>query len=117
MAGRPGMAARSLGRSPVDLVSTLHELDALDVGFVSLCDVLDLTTPSGSALTGMLAVFADNAELCNSRNSNEPCYGNERRRVWLLPAEKGASAGVGPKLAPQTTGRDQKDGFRRENRR
>ena len=43
----------------MDLVSTLQELNALDVGFVSLCEALDLTTPSGRALAGMLAVFAE----------------------------------------------------------
>jgi putative DNA-invertase from lambdoid prophage Rac len=32
------------------------------VGFVSLSEALDLTTPSGRALAGMLAVFADYAE-------------------------------------------------------
>jgi DNA invertase Pin-like site-specific DNA recombinase len=47
------------GRSLVDLVSTLQELTALDVGFVSLSEALDLTTPSGRALAGMLAVFAE----------------------------------------------------------
>ena len=47
------------GRSLVDLVNTLQELNALDVGFVSLSEVLDLTTPSGKALAGMLAVFAE----------------------------------------------------------
>jgi DNA invertase Pin-like site-specific DNA recombinase len=39
----------------------VQELTALDVGFVSLSEALDLTTPSGRALAGMLAVFADNA--------------------------------------------------------
>ena len=47
------------GRSLVDLVNTLQELNALDVGFVSLCEALDLTTPSGRALAGVLAVFAE----------------------------------------------------------
>jgi DNA invertase Pin-like site-specific DNA recombinase len=47
------------GRSLVDLVTTLQELNALDVGFVSLSEALDLTTPSGRALAGMLAVFAE----------------------------------------------------------
>ena len=40
-------------------MNTLQELNALDVGFVSLCEALDLTTPSGRALAGMLAVFAE----------------------------------------------------------
>jgi putative DNA-invertase from lambdoid prophage Rac len=47
------------GRSLVDLVSTLQELTALEVGFVSLSEALDLTTPSGRAFAGMLAVFAE----------------------------------------------------------
>jgi len=47
------------GRSLLDLVTTLQELASLDVGFVSLSEALDLTTPSGRALAGMLAVFAE----------------------------------------------------------
>jgi DNA invertase Pin-like site-specific DNA recombinase len=47
------------GRSLVDLVNTLQELASLNVGFVSLSEALDLTTPSGRALAGMLAVFAE----------------------------------------------------------
>ena len=47
------------GRSLVDLVNTLQELSSLKVGFVSLSEALDLTTPSGRALAGMLAVFAE----------------------------------------------------------
>src|SRR5512135_562406 len=47
------------GRSLVDLVTTLQELTALQVGFVSLSEALDLTTPSGRALAGMLAIFAE----------------------------------------------------------
>ena len=47
------------GRSLVDLVSTLQEVTALNVGFVSLNEALDLTTPAGRAFAGMLAVFAE----------------------------------------------------------
>jgi DNA invertase Pin-like site-specific DNA recombinase len=47
------------GRSVADLVSTLTELTALGVAFVSMTEALDLTTPSGRALAGMLAVFAE----------------------------------------------------------
>ncbi len=47
------------GRSLADLVSTLHELQALGVGFISLHEALDFTTPTGRALAGMLAVFAE----------------------------------------------------------
>lgn len=47
------------GRSLVDLVGTLQELQALEVGFVSLAEALDFTTPSGRAMAGMLAVYAE----------------------------------------------------------
>lgn len=47
------------GRSLVDLVNTQQELSSLKVGFVSPSEALDLATPSGRALAGMLAVFAD----------------------------------------------------------
>ena len=47
------------GRSLVDLIATLQELTALKVGFVSLSEALDLTTLSGRAFAGMLAVFAE----------------------------------------------------------
>jgi putative DNA-invertase from lambdoid prophage Rac len=47
------------GRSLLALVSTLQELASLSVGFVSLSEALDLTTPSGRALAGMLSVFAE----------------------------------------------------------
>jgi putative DNA-invertase from lambdoid prophage Rac len=47
------------GRSLLDLIGTLQELNDLGVGFVSLSEALDLTTASGRALAGMLAVFAE----------------------------------------------------------
>jgi putative DNA-invertase from lambdoid prophage Rac len=46
------------GRSVTDLLATLQELDHLGVGFVSLTEALDLTTPAGRAMAAMLAVFA-----------------------------------------------------------
>ena len=42
------------GRSLVYLMTTLHELTALGVGFVSLTEALDLTTPAGRAFAGFL---------------------------------------------------------------
>jgi len=47
------------GCSMADLVTNLQEMHALGVGFVSLTEALDFTTPSGKALAGMLAVFAE----------------------------------------------------------
>jgi len=46
------------GRSVTDLLASLHELEHLGVGFVSLTEALDLTTPAGRAMAAMLAVFA-----------------------------------------------------------
>src|SRR5512133_2159002 len=50
------------GRSVTDLLATLQELEHLGVGFVSLTEALDLTTPAGRAMAGLLAVFAAYAE-------------------------------------------------------
>lgn len=47
------------GRSLSDLVVTLRELQELDVAFVSLQEAFDLTTPTGRAMAGMVAVFAE----------------------------------------------------------
>jgi putative DNA-invertase from lambdoid prophage Rac len=47
------------GRSLPDLVVTLKELAELGTGFVSLTEAFDMTTPTGRALAGMLAVFAE----------------------------------------------------------
>ena len=46
------------GRSVADLLATLQELEHLGVGFVSLTEALDLTTPASRAMAGLLAVFA-----------------------------------------------------------
>ncbi len=47
------------GSSVADLLATLQELQQLGVGFVSLTEALDLTTPTGRAMAGLLAVFAE----------------------------------------------------------
>jgi len=58
-----------------DLLATLQELDHLGVGFVSLTEALDLTTPAGRAMAGLLAVFAEfEREYC----------GKELELVWLM---------------------------------
>jgi DNA invertase Pin-like site-specific DNA recombinase len=43
------------GRSVTDLISTLQELTVLGFAFVSIIELLDVTTPSGRVLAGMLA--------------------------------------------------------------
>jgi len=47
------------GRSVTDLLATLQELERLGVGFVSMTEALDLTTPAGRAMAGLLAIFAE----------------------------------------------------------
>ncbi len=47
------------GRSVTDLLETLQELEHLGVRFVSLTEALDLTTPAGRAMAGLLAIFAE----------------------------------------------------------
>src|SRR6266849_721606 len=47
------------GRSVTDLLATLQELNHLGVAFVSLTEALDLTTPAGRAIAGLLAVFSE----------------------------------------------------------
>ncbi|MBL8196298.1 MAG: recombinase family protein [Blastocatellia bacterium] len=47
------------GRSLSDLVVSLKELSELNVGFVSLTEALDFSTPIGRAMAGVLAVFAE----------------------------------------------------------
>ena len=47
------------GRSIIDLISSLKDLTEVGVGFVSLTEALDLSTPSGRAFAGMLSVFAE----------------------------------------------------------
>jgi putative DNA-invertase from lambdoid prophage Rac len=47
------------GRSVADLLATLQELEHLGVGFVSLTEALDLTTPAGRAMAGLLAIFSE----------------------------------------------------------
>jgi DNA invertase Pin-like site-specific DNA recombinase len=47
------------GRSVTDLLATLQELEHLGGGFVSLTKALDLTTPAGRSMAGVLAIFAE----------------------------------------------------------
>jgi putative DNA-invertase from lambdoid prophage Rac len=82
------------GRSLPDLVVTLRELTELGIGFVSLTEALDLTTPSGRALAGMLAVFAEfereilrervRAGIAQARKEGRP---HGRPRTAFLKAE------------------------------
>lgn len=46
------------GQSLHDLFESMKELSDLGVHFVSVTEMIDLTTPAGEALAGMLSVFA-----------------------------------------------------------
>jgi DNA invertase Pin-like site-specific DNA recombinase len=71
------------GRSVADLLATLHELEHLGVGFVSLTEVLDLTTPAGRAMAALLAVFAEfERESCG--NSCAPAWNTPGRAARYL---------------------------------
>ena len=41
------------------ILATLQELEHLGVGFVSLTEAFDLTTPAGRAMAGLLAIFSE----------------------------------------------------------
>jgi DNA invertase Pin-like site-specific DNA recombinase len=95
------------GRSVADLLATLQELDHLGVGFVSLTEALDLSTPAGRAMAGLLAVFAecerdilrervraglDHARQTGKRLGRPP---DPRRAPWLGCRTEGSEAGEG----------------------
>src|SRR3977135_2065363 len=85
------------GRSLVDLVVTLKELAALGVGFVSLTEALDLTTPTGRAMAGLLAVFAAfEREILGERTRAGLAQARTAGRRLGRPAPRGRFAtGVG----------------------
>ncbi|MGH8228267.1 MAG: recombinase family protein [Steroidobacteraceae bacterium] len=47
------------GRSTLDLLSTLTELDEAGIAFVSVRDSIDMTTPQGRLMVQLLAAFAE----------------------------------------------------------
>jgi len=61
------------GRSLLDLIGTLHELNELGVGFVSLSEALDLTTASGR-----LSRHARGLCRVRARHSARPRQGGDR---------------------------------------
>lgn len=89
------------GRSLLDLIGTLQELNALGVGFVSLTEGLDLTTAGGRALAGMLAA---------SPSSNATFYaiaskpGSRKRAVTASPTGGHAPCNATPAKSGPCTG-------------
>src|SRR5438874_1771192 len=63
------------GRSVTDLLATLQELEHLGVGFVSLAEALDLTTPAGRAMAGLRpsSRMMRSARLCKATATKRRC--------------------------------------------
>jgi putative DNA-invertase from lambdoid prophage Rac len=81
------------GRSVTDLLATLQELDHLGVGFVSLTEALDLTTPAGRAMAGMLAIFAEfEREILGERTRAGLAHARQNGRQLGRPLTAGLQA-------------------------
>jgi hypothetical protein len=78
-------------RSVADLLATLQELAHLGVGFVSLTEALDLTTPAGRAMAALRQY---------SRSSKEKFCGNGCAPAWHTP-DRTVRNWVGP--SPQVS--------------
>ena len=90
------------GRSVTDLLATLQELEHLGVGFVSLTEALDLTTPAGRAMAGHARRF------CRLRAGSPagtdpsglgPCP--TERQTARAADDRGAPSCRNPKAAPR----------------
>jgi putative DNA-invertase from lambdoid prophage Rac len=87
------------GRSVTDLLATLQELEHLGVGFVSLTEALDLTTPAGRAMAGLLAVFATfEREILQERTKAGLAHARENGKKLGRPATAAAHAAEVRKL-------------------
>ena len=85
------------GRSVTDLLATLQELEHLGVGFVSLTEALDLTTPAGRAMAGLLAVFAEfEREILRERVPSWPGPRASQRQAAGPSPHGGSSIRSGP---------------------
>lgn len=81
------------GRSVTDLLATLQELEHLGVGFVSLTEALDLTTPAGRAMAGLLAIFAEfEREILRERTKAGLAHAREQGKRLGRPATAAACA-------------------------
>ena len=81
------------GRSVTDLLATLQELEHLGVGFVSLTEALDLTTPAGRAMAGLLAIFAEfEREILRERTRAGLAHAREKGKRLGRPATAAAHA-------------------------
>jgi putative DNA-invertase from lambdoid prophage Rac len=81
-----------------DLLATLLELEHLGVGFVSLTEALDLTTPAGRAMTGLL--FAEfEREILRERTKAGLAHAREKGKRLGRPATATVYAAEVRKLA------------------
>jgi putative DNA-invertase from lambdoid prophage Rac len=87
------------GRSVTDLLATLQELEHLGVGFVSLTEALDLTTPPGRAMAGLLAIFAEfEREILRERTRAGLAHARENGKRLGRPITAGLHANEVRKL-------------------
>jgi DNA invertase Pin-like site-specific DNA recombinase len=87
------------GRSVTDLLATLQELAHLGVGFVSLTEALDLTTPAGRAMAALLAVFAAfEREILGERVRADLAHARQNGKRLGRPLTAGLHAGQIRKL-------------------
>ena len=87
------------GRSVTDLLATLTELEHLGVGFVSLTEALDLTTPAGRVMVGLLAVFAEfEREILRERVRAGLAHARQNGKRLGRPLTAGLHAGQVRKL-------------------
>ena len=87
------------GRSVTDLLATLQELEHLGVGFVSLTEALDLTTPAGRPMAGLLAIFAEfEREILRERTKAGLAHARENGKRLGRPASAAAHAAEVRKL-------------------
>ena len=90
------------GRSVADLLATLQELEHLGVGFVSLTEALDLTTPAGRAMAALLAVFAEfEREILRERVRAGLAHARQNGKRLGRPATAGLHACRDPETAPR----------------
>lgn len=87
------------GRSVADLLTTLQELEHLGVGFVSLTEALDLTTPTGRAMAALLAVFAEfEREILRERVRAGLAHARQNGKKLGRPITAGVHSGQVQKL-------------------
>jgi putative DNA-invertase from lambdoid prophage Rac len=81
------------GRSLHDVVTSLQELIHAGVGFVSVSESIDLTTPTGKAMAGMIAVFAEfERDILRQRVLAGMAEARKRGKIFGRPATARAKA-------------------------